>query len=88
MSRLWVDAFPGLAWARSVGESGRYIARRVMPDARMRLDRRLLLESTPALGEGNWARLGQGRRILRFLAARTPRTQPLHNVRAALAEPR
>jgi hypothetical protein len=41
----------------------------------------LLLETMTWRGEGNWARLGQGR-------ARRPRTVPLHHVRAALARRR
>jgi hypothetical protein len=86
LSRLWVDAFPGLAWARSTREVVSYVSRRVVPDARLQVDRVLHLQSMPVLAEDNWAALTQGRRILRFLAAPTPRPLPLHNVRAALAQ--
>jgi hypothetical protein len=86
MSRLWVDAFPGLAWARSAREVASYIGRRMVPGARMQVDRALHLQSMPVLAEGNWAALTQSRRILRFLAAPVPRPLPLHNVRAAVAQ--
>jgi hypothetical protein len=88
LSRLWLEAFPGIEWARSVGEAVTFIARRIVPSAEVRADRKFALTSDPALAHGDWGGLSQGRRILRALRARTPRPWPLHNVRAALAEPR
>jgi hypothetical protein len=87
-SRLWVDAFPGLAWARSAGEAGSYIASRVVPSVQLRLDRQRQLASTPGLAEGDWARLTQRRRILRFLTSRATRPLSVYSVRAALSQPR
>jgi Uncharacterised nucleotidyltransferase len=88
MSRLWVAAFPGLLWARSVREAGSYVARRVLPSEQVRLERRLQLTNMPGLSEGDWARLPQRRRMIRFLTSRTPRPLTLHSMRLALAQRR
>jgi Uncharacterised nucleotidyltransferase len=86
LSQLWVDAFPGLAWARSAREAASYVAHRVAPSAQLRLARRRQLESEPGLSEGDWARLPQRRRILRFLTSRVPRPLSMHSMRAALEQ--
>jgi hypothetical protein len=88
LSRLWIDAFPGLAWARSAREAGRYIVRRVVPNVQLRLDRQQELENMPGLAASDWARLTQRRRILRFLTSRTTRPLSAYNIRAALTRPR
>jgi hypothetical protein len=87
LSRLWLEAFPGVEWAHSVGELVTFIARRIVPSAEVRAERKFAVTFDPALASNDWGRLSQGRKILRALRARTPRSWPLHNVRAALAEP-
>ena len=87
LSRLWLEAFPGIEWAHSVGELVSLIARRIVPSAEVRAERKFAVTFDPALARDDWGRLSQGRKILRALGARTPRPWPLHNVRAALAEP-
>jgi hypothetical protein len=86
-SRLWLEAFPGLEWAQSLGEAVTFMARRIVPSAEVQSDRRLALATDPSLAEGDWGGLSQGRRILRGLRGRIPRPWPLHSVRIALAEP-
>jgi hypothetical protein len=88
LSNLWLEALPGIEWSRSLGEAMTFIARRIVPSAEVRAHRKLALTTDPALAQGDWGSLSQGRRILRALRAKTPRPWPLHNVRAALAEPR
>ena len=88
LSRLWLEAFPGIEWSGSVGEAMTFVARRIVPGAEVLADRKFALATDPSLASGDWGGLSQGRRILRALRARTPRPWPLHNVRAALAEPR
>jgi hypothetical protein len=88
LSRLWLEAFPGIEWAHTVGEAVTFIARRVVPSAEVRSDRKYALATDPSLARGDWGNLSQARRILRALRARTPRPWPLHNVREALAEVR
>jgi hypothetical protein len=87
LSRLWLEAFPGIEWARSPREAVMFIARRIVPNAQARSERKHALATDPSLAHGDWGGLPQGHRILRALRARTPRPWPLHNVRAALAEP-
>jgi hypothetical protein len=87
-SRLWLEPFPGIEWAQSLGEAASFIARRIVPSAEVLSDRRLALATDPSLAHGDWGGLSQCRRILRGLRTRTPRPWPLHSVRAALAEPR
>jgi putative nucleotidyltransferase-like protein len=88
MSKLWVEAFPGIEWTRSLAEALTYMRGRLVPDLEVRAQRRRLLESEPSLAGTHWSRLSQRRRMLRFLLARTPRPWPLYHVRAALAQPR
>lgn len=88
LSRLWLEALPGIEWSRSFGEAAAFIARRIVPSAEIRSDRKFAAATDPNLAHGDWGSLPQGRRILRALRARTPRPWPLHNVRAALAESR
>jgi hypothetical protein len=88
LSRLWLEAFPGIEWSRTAGEAMRFMARRVVPSAEVRSDRKLAQVTDPSLAQGDWGSLSQGRRILRAMRARTPRPWPLHNVREALAQTR
>ena len=86
LSRLWLEAFPGIEWTRTAGEAVQFIVRRVIPSAEVRSDRKFAAATDPALAQGDWGRLSQGRRILRAVRTRTPRPWPLHNVREALAQ--
>jgi hypothetical protein len=88
LSRLWLEAFPGIEWARSLGEALRYMGRRTLPGAAVLADRKVALQTDPSLAEGDWGDLSQGRRIMRALKRRTARPWPLYNVRAALAQSR
>jgi hypothetical protein len=86
LSRLWLEAFPGIEWSRTASEAMLFMLRRIVPSEEMRSDRKLAQKTDPSLAQGDWGSLPQSRRILRALGARTPRPWPLYNVRAALAE--
>jgi hypothetical protein len=86
LSRLWLEAFPGIEWARSLGEVISYMARRTVPGPAVLAERKLALQTDPSLAQGDWGGLSQGRRIIRALQGRAPRPWPLYNVRAALAQ--
>jgi len=88
LSHLWLEAFPGIEWARSIGEALTFAARRVVPSGEVLSDRKFAVRTDPSLAVGDWGALSQGRRIIRALSRRTARPWPLHNVRAALAQPR
>ncbi|MBV8974811.1 MAG: nucleotidyltransferase family protein [Sinobacteraceae bacterium] len=87
LSRLGLEAVPGIEWARSPAEALAFAARRIVPRSEVLADRKYASATDPSLAQSDWAALSQSRRILRALRARTPRPWPLHNVRAALAEP-
>jgi hypothetical protein len=86
-SHLWVDAFPGIEWSRSVVELLEYAMSRVRPSAR-HLALRVTLAHTQAwASDAQWSTLPQGRRILRWITSRQPRPVTMHVVRAALGVP-
>ncbi len=86
-SDLWLEAFPGIEWSRSVKEAVNLIARRIVPSPETRADRKFALATDPSLEYGDWGGLSQSRRILRGLRAPAPRPWPLHYVRMAAAQP-
>ena len=86
LSHLWVDAFPGIGWSRSVGELLEYAASRLRPSA-AQLAQREHQQSTEAWARHNqWSKLSQGRRILRWVTSRPTRPATMHAMRAAFAE--
>jgi hypothetical protein len=86
LSRVWVEAFPGIEWSRSLVAALGYARTRIVPSASTLNERRSALHSEPALSEGDWAGLSQTRRIVRYLTSRPARPWPLHNVRTALEQ--
>jgi hypothetical protein len=85
-SHLWVDAFPGMAWSRSLREVLEYVAIRVRPSATLMAYRAHAAKSEAWAKRGQWARLSQGRRILQWITSRPTRPVTMHAVRTALAQ--
>jgi hypothetical protein len=83
-SYLWVNAFPGIEWARTLGESCNYIGRRLLPSADVLSMRETLRAGQAGLRDSDWARTPQLRRMVRWLLSRPPRPDSLHNVRHVL----
>jgi Uncharacterised nucleotidyltransferase len=86
-SRLWVDAFPGMAWSQSLREVLGYVASRVRPSANHIASREHTAKAEAWAHRGQWSRLSQGRRILQWITSRPTRPVTMHAVRAALAQP-
>lgn len=84
-SRLWVDAFPGIEWAQSIGEMLSYAAGRIRPSAEQLAARTVCAAGQDWALSSQWASLSQGRRIARWLTSRQVRPVTLHVLRAALA---
>jgi hypothetical protein len=84
VSYLWVSAFPGIEWSRSLREMTAYAVARVRPSAETLALREAFAVSQPLVSGGEWAYTSQGRRIVRWLLARQPRQETLQPVRAAL----
>jgi len=84
LSFLWIEAFPGIGWSRSVREMAQYIGKRVRPDTEMMSTRRSLASSEPGLAANPWTHLRQHSRILRWVASKPPRPATMYAIRAAL----
>jgi len=85
LSYLWISAFPGIEWARSLREMLVYGAERVRPSQETRHLRKLFATVQPRVSGGSWAHLSQWRRMLRWLISRQARHESIASVRAALA---
>jgi hypothetical protein len=83
-SYLWLDALPGIEWSQSLGEMLGYVASRVRPNAEHMAYRVQTARTQAWASEGQWARLSQSRRIVRWLTSRPTRPVTMHAVRAAL----
>jgi Uncharacterised nucleotidyltransferase len=84
-SYLWVKAFPGIEWSQSIGESLRFAASRVRPDATLLDKRKQLADSQIWAKQADWSRMSQGRRMLRWLTSRQTRPATMHAISAAFA---
>jgi hypothetical protein len=87
LSHLWISAFPGIEWSRSLRDTLAYVIARVRPRPETLALRETFAEVQPLLSGGDWAHTSQGRRIVRWLLARQPRQESLHPVRASLTRP-
>ena len=85
-SHLWISAFPGIEWAQSLRETLAYAGQRLVPNAEVRALRTVIAAVQPCAAEDPWARMSQGRRILRWLVARQVRAETMRPVRMALAK--
>jgi len=84
-SHLWVDAFPGIEWSRSIREMLGYAASRVRPNAEQLAGRATSANTQAWAADSQWSTLSQGRRIARWLASRPVRPATMHVLRATLA---
>jgi hypothetical protein len=85
-SYLWVDAFPGMEWSQSLREVVGYVASRVRPSAEHIALRSHVAKSEVWANQGQWSRLSQSRRILRWITSRPTRPAAMYAIRAALAQ--
>lgn len=86
LSRLWVEAFPGIEWSTTGADLVRCMIGRVRPDRELLAAREHLVRSHPWMSDHSWSRLPQWRRILRFVLGRPPRVETMHSVAAVLGE--
>ena len=87
-SNPWIEAFPGMEWARSAGAKLRYALHRIRPDPEVMATRAALLHSEPRNAHSEWARLSQLGRIFRWLTSSPPRVETLAAVRAVFEQSR
>lgn len=84
LSHLWISAFPGIEWSRSLGAMLAYAAGRAVPDRETRKGRQALARVQPRVSGGSWSQLSQRRRIVRWILSRPARHETLQPVQAAL----
>ena len=85
-SYLWVTAFPGIEWSQSIPEMIAYASNRLRPSASTLAAREHLTKSQVWAKHGEWARMSQSQRMLRWLQSRPTRPVTMHAIVAAVAE--
>jgi hypothetical protein len=85
-SYLWVKAFPGIEWSQSLREMLHFAFSRVRPDTTHMARRKQVADGQIWAKQGDWSRMSQGRRILRWLSSRQTRPAVMHVISAAFAQ--
>lgn len=83
-SELWLHAFAGIEWSRSLGEAGRYLRNRVRPPDDARKERADMARTQLWLQGQAWVTAPHRHRVLTWLTRPVPRMDMLYAVRAAL----
>jgi Uncharacterised nucleotidyltransferase len=83
-SYLWVEAFPGIGWARTFTEIIEYALCRIRPSAQVMTMRRAIAMTERWGADPQWSQLSQTRRILAWLTSRPARPVTMDVVRAVL----
>lgn len=83
-SYLWIKAFPGIEWSQSLLDMFAYAASRIRPNANQMVQREHFAQTEAGVKWSQWSHLSQGRRILRWIAARQTRPRTVHAIGAAL----
>jgi hypothetical protein len=86
-SQLWLQALPGIEWARSMRELGQYLLHRVRPTPDAKQERHDMVRTQAWLQEAPWVKARQLRRVFTWLLRPVPRMDTLYVVRAALGQP-
>jgi hypothetical protein len=85
-SYLWVKAFPGIEWSKSIGELLSFAASRVRPDALHLAHRKQTAAGQTWARQADWSSMSQGRRVLRWLTSRQARPVTMHAIAAAFGQ--
>jgi hypothetical protein len=86
LSYMWIEAFPGIVWSRSLRDVLRYVRSRVLPADEVRHLRGVAAETQIPLMRDDWSRMSQRRRMLRWLTSRPARPESFHPVRFVLEQ--
>lgn len=85
-SELWLHAWPGLEWVRSVREAGHYLLNRLRPSEEAKQERDDMIRTQLWLQGSPWVKSRQLSRIVTLLTRSVPRMDTMYVVRAALAQ--
>ena len=86
-SYLWVEAFPGIRWCRSLPQMIEYAANRILPSATVERQRHRQATSEQYASRSDWAKRSQGSRVLRWLTSRPMRPSALHAIQTVFQPP-
>lgn len=86
LSKLYIEAFPGIEWAQSLPEAFRYAVGRIRPDAETRALYEHTVSSEAWAANSPWFNLPRYRQVLRWMTSRPIRSATMHAVRAALQQ--
>lgn len=81
-----ISAFPAMAWCASPRERLRYVRQRLVPSPEL-IDKRTTAAAEQWAAPDPWARMSQGRRMIKWLFARPARQATMYIVQAALQSP-
>lgn len=84
LSRLHIEAFPGIEWAQSIQEAFRYAVQRIRPDEETRAVYDHVVSTEAWASNSPWFQVPRYRRVLRWMTSRPARPATMHAVRAAL----
>lgn len=84
-SRLWVQAFPGIEWARSLKEAGRLVGERLWPSSAAIRERADAVLSFPWIQAHGSSRSDRSRLMLKRLVSQVPRLDTMYVVHGAFA---
>lgn len=84
-SELWLHAFPGIEWSRSLSDATRFVIGRIRPPAEKKRERADMVRTQLWLQDGKWITATQRKRILTWLIRKVPRMDVMYVVRKALA---
>jgi hypothetical protein len=83
-SDLWLHAFPGIEWSRSLTEVTHYVRNRIRPPREAIEERNDMVRTQLWLRDQPWVSAAQKRRVLTWLTRPVPRMDTMYAVRAAL----
>jgi Uncharacterised nucleotidyltransferase len=86
LSRLRIEAFPGIEWSTSVSEMARYVVSRVRPSREMLALRKEVATTRTATPASQWDHLSQSRRVLKWVLSRPARPYTMHAVHMVLGQ--
>nr|WP_199039164.1 nucleotidyltransferase family protein [Dyella sp. ASV24] len=85
-SELWLHAWSGIEWSRSIREAGQFVMNRLRPSAQARQEREDMVRTQLWLQASPWVTAARWRRALAWLRHPVTRTDTMYVVRAALEQ--
>ncbi|PXV55908.1 Uncharacterised nucleotidyltransferase [Dyella jiangningensis] len=85
-SELWLHAWSGIEWARSLPEAGRFVSHRIRPSPHAQQERADMVRTQLWLQDSPWVTASRWRRAFGWLTHPVTRTDTMYVVRTALEQ--